>query len=121
MDEHGGYPGGDLGNGPISLTLRFKDISDLDEFADIAQSVWWQGHTLTEEQDARWTRFTVALKSLLSAAPRTTIEGVHAGQEALFGSRYDTSYHASIDARRDVQADWDAARDARDTFGGETE
>lgn len=93
-------------SGPLSLTLQFQDVSDLDQFSDIAHGIDWEN--LTAEEADRWTRFCLALKALTEAAPRRTLDDVSAVSAYSYpdmltlNSQYGKSYHAQIDARRGI-------------------
>lgn len=58
-------------DGGLILTMRFRDVGELDAFADICQHVW--STPLTVEDASRWQSFTDSLRTLVREAPRRTM------------------------------------------------
>jgi hypothetical protein len=83
--SHYEFVGTDTLDGGLTVTLRFKDVHDLDTFADTARTVF-NDNRLSPRELARWDRFMESLVVAIDAAPHTV--------------EYGKSYHADIDARR---------------------
>ena len=94
----GGYEfvGTDTLEGGLALTLRFKDVHDVDTFMDIAHAAY-KDTELNEDEVARWGRFMDTLAALIGAAPRMF--------EPPQPIAWPSSYHADIDARRAAELD----------------